>query len=131
MDQVKDLQKLGELIEVPHFEAMHNPHAHYAAIAAKGPVVRLRTHLGVEVYGITQWDMAIAVLRDIRFSKSSANMQNALKNSGLSGPGSGFPISGAKAGNLLNTHPPDHTRPRNLANMAFSPLRIELLRGRR
>jgi len=130
MNQVKQLQEHGELIEIPNFEAMLNPHPHYAALAAKGPVVRLRTHLGVEVYGVTQWDTAIAVLRDIRFSKSSANMQNALKKSGLSGPGSGFPISGAKAGNLLNTDPPDHTRLRNLVNMAFSPRRIELLRLR-
>jgi cytochrome P450 len=130
MNQVKDLQVLGELIEIPNFEAMLNPHPHYAALAAKGPVVRLRTHLGVEVYGITQWDTAIAVLRDARFSKSSANMQDALKKSGLSGPGSGFPISGAKAGNLLNTDPPDHTRLRNLVNLAFSPRRIELLRVR-
>src|SRR5258708_17933681 len=130
MDQVKDLQKHGELIEVPNFEAMLNPHPHYAALAARGAVVRLRTHLGVEVYGITQWDTAIAVLGDARFSKSSANMQDALKKSGLSGPGSGFPISGAKAGNLLNTDPPDHTRLRNLVNMAFSPRRIELLRVR-
>jgi cytochrome P450 len=130
MNQVKDLQVHGELIEIPNFEAMLNPHPHYAALAAKGPVVRLRTHLGVEVYGITQWDTAIAVLRDARFSKSSANMQDALKKSGLSGPGSGFPISGAKAGNLLNTDPPDHTRLRNLVNLAFSPRRIELLRVR-
>lgn len=130
MKQVKQLQERGELIEIPNFEAMLNPHPHYAELAAKGPVVRLRTHLGVEVYGVTQWDTAIAVLRDIRFSKSSANMQNALKKSGLSGPGSGFPISGAKSGNLLNTDPPDHTRLRNLVNMAFSPRRIELLRLR-
>ena len=130
MNQVRDLQAHGELIEIPNFEAMLNPHPHYAVLAAKGPVVRLRTHLGVEVYGITQWDTAIAVLRDSRFSKSSANMQNALRKSGLSGPGSGFPISGAKAGNLLNTDPPDHTRLRNLVNLAFSPRRIELLRIR-
>src|SRR3984893_8265239 len=130
MNQVKELQQHGESIEIPNFEMMLNPHSHYAALAAKGPVVRLRTHLGVEVYGITQWDTAIAVLRDIRFSKSSANMQDALKKSGLSGPGSGFPISGAKAGNLLNTAPPDHTRLRNLVNLAFSPRRIELLRVR-
>jgi len=130
MNQVNDLQTHGELIEVPNFEVMLNPHPLYAELAAKGPVVRLRTHLGVEVYGITQWDTAIAVLRDARFSKSSSNMQEALKKSGLSGPGSGFPISGAKSGNLLNTDPPDHTRLRNLVNMAFSPRRIELLRMR-
>src|SRR5258706_16382439 len=78
MNQVKDLQEHRGSIEIPNFEAMLNPHPHYAALAAKGPVVRLQTHLGVEVYGVTQWDTAIAVLRDIRFSKSSANMQNAL-----------------------------------------------------
>jgi cytochrome P450 len=130
MSQAKDLQQDVELIEVPNFEMMLDPHVHYAELAARGPVVRLRTHLGVEVYGITQWDTAIAVLRDARFSKSSINMQEALKKSGLSGPGSGFPISGAKAGNLLNTDAPDHTRLRNLVNMAFSPRRIELLRVR-
>src|SRR5258705_786585 len=130
MNQVKELQEHGGLIEIPNFEAMLNPHPHYAALAAKARVVRLRNYSGVEVYGITQWDTAIAVLRDIRFSKSTANMQNALKKSGLSGPGSGFPISGAKAGNLLNTDPPDHTRLRNLVNLAFSPRRIELLRLR-
>src|SRR5260370_31413349 len=128
MNQVRDLQVHGELIEIPNFEAMLSPHPHYAALAARGPVVRLRTHLGVEVYGITQWDTAIAVLRDARFSKSSANMQDALKKSGLSGPGSGFPISGAKAGNLLNTHPPDHTRLAHPANLALSPRRPALLR---
>src|SRR5258707_6603756 len=101
MNQVKNLQGHGEFIEIPNFEAMLNPHPHYAALAAKGPVVRLRTHLGVEVYGVTQWDMAIAVLRDIRLSKSSANMQNALKKSGLSGPGSAFPTSGAYAAIFL------------------------------
>ncbi|TYL98847.1 cytochrome P450 [Bradyrhizobium rifense] len=130
MNQVNGLHVDGELIDVPNFEAMLNPHPLYAELAAMGPVVRLRTHLGVEVYGITQWDTAIAVLRDARFSKSSINMQEALKKSGLSGPGSGFPISGAKSGNLLNTDPPDHTRLRNLVNMAFSPRRIELLRLR-
>lgn len=119
-----------ELIDVPNFEAMLDPYPHYAELAARGPVVRLRTHLGIEVYGVTQWETAIAVLRDARFSKSSANMQEALKKSGRSGPGSGFPISGAKAGNLLNTDPPDHTRLRNLVNLAFSPRRIELLRLR-
>jgi cytochrome P450 len=130
MSQLSDQRQDIELIEVPNFEAMLNPHAHYAELAARGPVVRLRTHLGVEVYGITQWDTAITVLRDPRFSKSSDNMREALKKSGLSGPGSGFPISGAKAGNLLNTDPPDHTRLRNLVNIAFSPRRIELLRLR-
>jgi cytochrome P450 len=130
MSRARELQQGVELIDVPNFEAMLDPYPHYAELAAKGAIVRLRTHLGVEVYGVTQWDTAIAVLRDSRFSKSSVNMQEALKKSGLSGPGSGFPISGAKAGNLLNTDPPDHTRLRNLVNMAFSPRRIELLRLR-
>src|SRR3981081_1067547 len=130
MNQVKNVQEHGEVIEIPNFEAMLNPHPHYAALAAKGPVVRLRTQLGVEVYGVTQWDTAIAVLRDIRFSKSSANMQNALKKSGLSGPGSGFPISRSNSGTLLNPGPPGHPRLRNLVNVAFSPRRIELLRLR-
>ena len=77
MNQVKDLQVHGELIEIPNFEAMLNPHPHYAALAAKGPVVRLQTHLGVEVYGVTQWDTAIAVLRDIEPGPRSRSRPSA------------------------------------------------------
>ena len=86
MNQVKDLQAHGESIEIPNFEAMLNPHPHYAALAAKGPVVRLRTHLGVEVYGITRWDTAIAVLRDSRFSKSSATCRARSRRADSPGP---------------------------------------------
>ena len=130
MNEVRNLQKTPEIIEIPNFEAMLNPYPKYAELAARGSVLRLRTHLGIEVYGITRYETAIAALRDARFSKSSSNMAEALKKSGRTGPGSGFPISGAKAGNLLNTDPPDHTRLRNLVNMAFTSRRIELLRGR-
>lgn len=117
-----------EIIDVPHFEKMLDPYTVYAELAGRGPLVRMRTHRGVEIYGITETEAARAALRDPRLSKASANMRAALEAKGLNGPQSGFPISGAKGSNLLNTDPPDHTRLRKLVNLTFSPRRVEILR---
>lgn len=117
-----------EIIDVPHFEQMLDPYTIYAELAGRGPLVRMRSHRGLEIYGITDSDAARLALRDPRLSKASANMRAALDANGLNGPQSGFPISGAKGNNLLNTDPPDHTRLRKLVNLTFSPRRVELLR---
>jgi Cytochrome P450 len=117
-----------EIIDVPHFESLLDPYTIYAELAGRGPLVRMRSHRGVEIYGITETEAARAALRDPRLSKASANMRAALEAKGLNGPQSGFPISGTKGSNLLNTDPPDHTRLRRLVNLTFSPRRVEILR---
>ena len=117
-----------DIIEAPNFETMLDPYKVYAELASRGPLIRMRTHLGVELYGITDTQAARAALRDPRLSKAAVNMHAALAARGLNGPQSGFPISGAKGGNLLNTDPPDHTRLRKLVNLTFSPRRVELQR---
>jgi len=114
--------------DIPNFEALLDPYPGYSALAATGPVLLLRSHRGVEYYGIFDAKLAREALRDQRFSKSSAAMKRALDRQGLDGASAGFPISSMKGGNLLNTDPPDHTRLRKLVNMTFSPRRIELLR---
>ncbi|MCJ2877401.1 cytochrome P450 [Rhizobium pusense] len=119
----------AEPIDIPNFEAMVDPFPHYAELATRGPVLYLRSHVGLRYYGV--FDMAIArdMLRDQRFSKSAEAMKMALEAQKFDGAAAGFPISSAAASNLLNTDPPDHTRLRKLVNLTFSPRRVELLRA--
>lgn len=118
----------GAARDIPNFESLLDPYPGYSALGAEGPVSLLRSHLGVEYYGIFDNALAREVLRDPRFSKSGEAMQAALDRQGLDGAKAGFPISSMKGRNLLNTDPPDHTRLRRLVNMTFSPRRIEVLR---
>ena len=118
-----------ELFNLPHCERMLDPQPVYKELAAKGPVVRARNAVGTEIYLITHWTEGLAALSDPRIAKGSQYMQEALAKTGKSGPSSGFPISGAQAGNLLNTDAPEHTRLRSLVNLAFSPRRLEALRA--
>jgi cytochrome P450 len=117
-----------ELFNLPHCERMLDPQPVYRELVAKGPVVRVRNAVGTEIYLITGWAEGLAALNDPRIAKGSQYMQAALAKTGKSGPSSGFPISGAQAGNLLNTDAPEHTRLRSLVNLAFSPRRLEALR---
>lgn len=117
-----------EIFELPNCERMLDPQPVYRALAEKGPVVRARNAVGTEIYLITHWAEGLAALNDPRIAKGSQYMQLALAKTGKSGPVSGFPISGAQAGNLLNTDAPEHTRLRSLVNLAFSPRRLEALR---
>lgn len=118
-----------EPIDIPNFEAMLDPFPHYAELAARGPVLYLKSHVGLCYYGVFDTAIARDMLRDQRFSKSSAAMKQALVAQNFDGAAAGFPISSAAAGNLLNTDPPDHTRLRKLVNLTFSPRRVELLRA--
>ncbi|MFD1557311.1 cytochrome P450 [Paraburkholderia silviterrae] len=108
---------------------MLDPQPVYKELVARGPVVRARNAVGAEVYLVTHWAEGLAALNDPRIAKGAQHMQLALAKTGKSGPSSGFPISGAKAGNLLNTDAPEHTRLRSLVNLAFSPRRLEVLRA--
>jgi cytochrome P450 len=115
-------------LEIPNCEQLLDPQGIYSELVEKGPVVKVKTQVGSIVYLITRWAEGMAALNDSRIAKGSAHMQAALSKTGKSGPASGFPISGAQPGNLLNTDPPDHTRLRSLVNLAFSPRRLESMR---
>lgn len=126
MTQVSDTD--NDLFNLPHCERMLDPQPVYRELVAKGPVVRVRNPVGTEVYMITHWAEGLVALNDPRIAKGAQYMQLALAKTGKSGPSSGFPISGAQAGNLLNTDAPEHTRLRSLVNLAFSPRRLEAMR---
>ncbi len=68
---------------------------------------------------VTRYDDAVMVLRDPRISKNvSSKMAYVLR------------FAGPLADHMLNRDPPDHTRLRTLVSQAFTPRRIEQLRGR-
>jgi cytochrome P450 len=118
----------AEPYPLPACERMLDPQPVYRELVARGPVVRVRTAVGMEVHLVTHWKEGLAALSDPRIAKGSQHMQAALAAAKLTGPGAGFPISGAQGGNLLNTDPPQHTRLRGLVSLAFSPRRLESLR---
>ena len=73
----------------------------------------------MDAWLVTRYDDAVTVLRDPRISKNiSSKMAFVLR------------FAGPLADHMLNRDPPDHTRLRTLVSQAFTPRRIEQLRGR-
>ncbi|RSS84072.1 cytochrome P450 [Streptomyces sp. WAC06614] len=99
------------------------PHPAYAALREQDPVCRLTPPHGVETYLITRYDDARDALSDPRFSK---DMRGAL-DTYHAVYGSFFD---ALDDNVLFSDPPRHTRLRRTLRGAFSPRRVEGMRGR-
>ena len=100
----------------PRFKA--NPYPFYARLRADEPVCRISA-VFMKAWLVTRYDDAMMVLRDPRISKNiSSKMAYVLR------------FAGPLADHMLNRDPPDHTRLRTLVSQAFTPRRIEQLRGR-
>lgn len=119
----------GEIVELPPLPSTLDPFPEYAKLADRGPVVRVRTPVGTEVYLVTRWAEALETMSHPHVAKGSEHLHRAIAAQGRSGPGAGSPIGGTVPGNLLNSDPPDHTRLRSLVMLAFTPRRIEQVRA--
>ena len=97
------------------------PFGAYAELREAGPVHRIRLPDGSPVWLVTRYDDVRAALSDPRLSVSKLNSNGGWR---------GFALPPALDANLLNVDPPDHTRLRRLVAQAFTPRRIEGLRGR-
>jgi cytochrome P450 len=86
------------------------PYEYYDRIRAKGPLVRSR------------------VVRQVWFSADHATVSTVLRDGRFGKLPPGFDTSGVTL-SMLVADPPDHTRLRKLAMMAFTPRAIERLRG--
>ena len=112
---------LGTLLKArdlarPEFKA--NPYPSTPGCGAEEPVCRISA-VFMEAWLVTRYDDAVTVLRDPRISKDiSSKMAYVLR------------FAGPLADHMLNRDPPDHTRLRTLVGQAFTPRRIEQLRGR-
>src|SRR5688572_16032500 len=99
-------------------ELKADPYPLYARLRAEEPVCRLKT-VFLKAWMVMRYDDAVDVFRDPRLSRD-------LKSKLPYIPRFAQPLMD----NMLGRDPPDHTRLRGLVSQAFTPRRIEQLRGR-
>jgi cytochrome P450 len=103
-------------------ETRRDPHPLYHQLRAEQPVAPLPEGDG---WILTRWADCAAVLRDPKWS-SSPDHRPA---DSTGGPSISEDMSQVGMKTLLFLDPPDHTRLRRLVSKAFTPRRIEQLRG--
>jgi cytochrome P450 len=111
------------------FSHKHNPYPLYARLREQGPLSQVSWG-GGEMWLITTYDDAIAVLKDPRFTLERAKIETVEGESRATGESISRYVPLASQRHLLNTDPPDHTRLRTLVSKAFMPRMIEQLRPR-
>ncbi|HZY89930.1 MAG TPA: cytochrome P450 [Gemmataceae bacterium] len=112
-------------IASPQFKA--NPYPFYARLRAEAPAYRMTLPTGEPGWLVTRYDDVVAVLKDERFVKNTANALTARQAANQPWFRKLFP---ALKRNLLNQDPPDHTRLRALVSKAFTPRLVEQMRER-
>ncbi|HEY4021422.1 MAG TPA: cytochrome P450 [Pseudonocardiaceae bacterium] len=105
-----------------HREFVQNPHELYATLRPLGPVHHVRFRGNLQMWLVTDYEVARELLNDPRLSKD-----NALAMS-LFPPGTAGPNASPLGANLLHQDPPAHTRIRGLVSKAFTARAIARLR---
>ena len=105
----------GRDLARPEFKA--DPYPFYARLRREEPVCRLSAAF-LKAWLVTRYDDAVTVLRDPRISKDISAKMTYL-------PRFAIPLTD----HMLGRDPPDHTRLRSLVGKAFTPRRIEAMRG--
>ncbi len=101
----------------PEFKA--NPYPFYAKLRAEAPACRASAPFYGQVWLLTRYEDAVTFHRDDRFAKDFRSKLPWLP-----------PFARPLTEQLLFLDPPDHTRLRALVSKAFTPRRVEELRGR-
>ncbi|MGQ0840045.1 cytochrome P450 family protein [Actinokineospora sp.] len=99
---------------------LEDPHGFFAELRAAGPVRQVEMPNGALVWVVTRYADVHRALSDQRLSVNNEHAR--------SWPGFVFPPQ--LNANLMNMDPPDHTRLRGLVTKAFTPRRMEAMRGR-
>ncbi len=111
-----DVVKASALAQ-PRFKA--NPYPFYARMRAETPVFRASAPFFGRGWVVTRYEDVVTVAKDDRFSMDLLPKLRWLP---------GFVKTLTRQ--MLSQDPPDHTRLRKLVSQAFTPRRIEALRGR-
>ncbi len=104
-----------------------DPFAFYARLRAEAPVYRMSLPTGEPAWLVTRYDDVVAVLKDERFVKDTAN---AMRPAQAARQPWFRKVFKSLKRNMLEVDPPDHTRLRALVAKAFTPRLIEQMRGR-
>jgi len=110
--------------------SLENPFAIYSLLRSVRPVMPMPVpnYTGPGAWFLTRYEDVHSVLRDSRFSVD--RMRAAILRDNLERLPAFIQQTTRGIRSMLNTDPPDHTRLRKLVNKAFTPRRIEALRGR-
>jgi len=103
-----------------------DPYPHYRALREQAPVHRVDLPTGDMLWILTRYDDCKAVLAHHAFGKDDNQVRRAAGLLGQELP----ELDIARVRPMLFLNPPDHTRIRGLVSRAFTPRRIEALRGR-
>jgi cytochrome P450 PksS len=112
-------------IASPAFKA--DPFPFFARLRAEAPAYRLTLPTGETAWLITRYDDVVAVLKDDRFVKDTANALTPEQHAAR--PWFRKMFKQFKR-NMLDLDPPDHTRLRALVHKAFTPRLVEQMRER-
>ena len=111
-------------IASPEFKA--NPYPFYARLRAEAPVHRMTLPTKESAWLVTRYDDVVAVLKDERFVKNTANALTPVQIAKQRW----FRKLFKSMHSMINQDPPDHTRLRALVSKAFTPRLIEQMRPR-
>jgi cytochrome P450 len=106
-------------------EVRADPYPLLTELREAAPVHWVSQH-GLESWIVTRYDEVRFVLGDSRFIKQPDQIPDALRRYKAA---LGSPVE-SEVRSLLGTDPPDHTRLRRLVGKAFTPRRVDQLRGR-
>jgi cytochrome P450 len=103
-----------------------DPYPHYRALREQAPVHRIELPTGDTLWILTRYDDCKAVLAHHAFGKDDNQVRRAAGILGQELP----ELDLQRVRPMLFLNPPDHTRIRGLVSRAFTPRRVETLRGR-
>ncbi len=103
-----------------------NPYPFFAQLREIAPVVSISRSAGRQVWMVTQFNEAVQVLKDQRFSVEFSRNLPDQPSQMRSQMNTGFILQGS----MITVDEPDHLRLRKLVSRAFTPRYIEGLRPR-
>ncbi|MCA9960346.1 MAG: cytochrome P450, partial [Anaerolineales bacterium] len=110
----------------PTFKA--DPFPTFAQMREADPIYRHLAPDGSTIWYVTRYEDVVAVLKDdVHFCKDP---RHAKAPEAFSRTSRQSPMHQLINENMLFSDPPDHTRLRALVNQAFTPRRVEGMRGR-
>ncbi|RSN18141.1 cytochrome P450 [Streptomyces sp. WAC 05977] len=110
------------------WDLVHDPHRVSALLREEGPARKVRLPRGLNVWIVTGYAEARAVLADSRVGKDPAAIRRLFERDGFESAADN--AVRALGAHMLNSDPPDHTRLRKLVNQAFTSRTVSRLRPR-
>ncbi|UMP00301.1 cytochrome P450 [Amycolatopsis sp. EV170708-02-1] len=110
------------------WDLVQDPHRVSALLREEGPARKVRLPRGLEVWIVTGYAEARAILSDSRVGKDPEAIRRLFERDGFESAADN--AVRALGAHMLNSDPPDHTRLRKLVNQAFTSRTVSRLRPR-